>query len=62
MAWSRRVHVTSGIHRYQKPLITMNDHLHFKGLYAYQATDKMTYTMLLQITKFSLSEFTTQSL
>jgi len=32
------------------------------GTVVYQATDTMTYPLLSQITKFTLSHFTTQSL
>ena len=51
-------------HGYQKSLFIMYNYLPFWVLYiyVYQATGTITYPLLSQITKFTLSHFTTQSL
>jgi len=51
------------IQGYQKSLFIMNNQLRFYGpMCIYLASDMITYPLLSQITKFTLSHFTTQSL
>jgi hypothetical protein len=57
-----RVRGETCVQGYHKSLIIMNHQLCFWGLYVYQAAYTMAYPVLSQMTKFTLSHFTTQSL